>query len=187
MYRFSHLILKSCCRFVFGTVIDAMGNKRSKYNTGLWPQGVYKFMALVTRLTLRKMPSVFSQQPASVLCYTARLLFYLHKMRLARDICRCVLKWCSLRLKLNLGALQLSFLVLGGIEQNKKKISLMLAYNSLKTAPSTLGEKEKMEFEIEDRDGAEAHAVKQSFTLLSEAESCRMVRNSIVLNKPWES
>lgn len=60
----------------------------------------------------------------------------------------------------------------------------MLAYNSLKTAPSTLGEKEKMEFEIEDRDGAEAHAVKQSFTLLSEAESCRMVRNCIVLNKP---
>ena len=39
-----------------------------------------------------------------------------------------------------------------GIEQNKKKISLMLVYNSLKTVPSVFLEKDKMCFEIEARD-----------------------------------
>lgn len=118
--------------------LRAARNKRSKYNTRLWPQGVYKFMALVTGLSLRKMSLIFYQQPASVLCSTARSLFYLHKMNLASDTCSNMLQWCSLRLKVNSGGLELSFLILGGTEQNKTKISLMLVYNSLKTVPSTL-------------------------------------------------
>ena len=76
----------------------------------------------------------------------------------------------------------LLFLILGGIEQNKKKISLMLVYNSLKTVPSAFLEKDKMCFEIEARDGAEEHAVKQSSVLTSEAESCRRLRHLTALN-----
>lgn len=145
MYTFSHLILRFCCSFVLETVIGTMGKKRSKCTTGLWPWGVYKFIALVTTLFLRKMPLLFYQQQASVSYYIARSLFYLHKMKLASDICRCMLKWYFLRLELNSGVLELSFLILGGIEQNKKIIiSLMIVCNSLKTVTSILLEKEKI-------------------------------------------
>lgn len=163
MYTFSHLILRFWCRFVLETVIGTTGKKRSKCTTGLWPWGVYKFIALVTTLFLRKMPLLFYQQQASVSCYIARSLFYLHKMKLASDICRCVLKWYFLRLELNSGVLELSFLILGGIEQNKKIIiSLMVVCNSLKTVTSILLEKEK-NFKIDVRNGAEECAVKLNY------------------------
>lgn len=102
---------------------------------------------------------------ASLLCDMVRGWLYLHKMNLASDICRCMLPRCSLRLKLHSGGLELSFLILWGIEQNKKKMSLVLIYNSFKTLPSTLWGKDKMYLETEDRDGAGEHAVKQSFVL----------------------
>lgn len=70
-------------------VLGAMGDKRSKYRTGLGPQVVCKFMALVTRISFRKMSLLFYQH-ASALCYLARWLFYLHRMNLARDVCRCM-------------------------------------------------------------------------------------------------
>ena len=49
---------------------------------------VYKFLALATRLPLGKMPSPLRQNQASVSCYTAGSLFYLHKTKLASDLCR---------------------------------------------------------------------------------------------------
>lgn len=65
------------------------------------------------------------------------------------------------KIRLNSGVSELSFLILGGIEQNKKKIiSSMVVYNSLKTVTSILLEKDKKIFEIDVRNGTEECAVK---------------------------
>lgn len=74
-----------------------------------------------------------------------------------------MLQQCFLRLELSSGILELSFLILQGIDKNTKKISLTVVFSSLKTVTNTQEQKDKKYFEIEVQDGSKESAVTLKF------------------------